>query len=408
LTYAKGTNPTHGIVVVNSDGTYTYTPAVNYNGNDSFTVTVSDGNGGTTTTTVFIVVTPVNDAPEVNDPTNPTFDAATGNYNLFTGQNAAIDGAIKATDLDADILTFNKTGNPSNGTVLINADGTYTYTPNNNFIGNDSFIVTVNDGKGGSDIVTVHVNTLALPKFTKKASVPVSNVDGTYGLKYTIIVNNDTDQRMESIQVVDDLDKVFKDKNCDYTVTGITASGTLLANGLYKGYNNTETLIKESSYLNPNSKDSITIEVTVNSHQFVGVVYNQAVLGGYIPTGKYIFSNVVSDDPTLSGIKDMTPSTIPEVALVIPDGFSPNDDAFNQTFIIKHSESTRVSMEVYNRWGNNVYQNADYRNEWNGKGTGNFLGKDLPTGTYYCACKLIEISTGKIISNGVKYITLRR
>jgi hypothetical protein len=63
---------------------------------------------------------------------------------------------------------------------------------------------------------------------------------------------------------------------------------------------------------------------------------------------------------------------------------------------------------VYNRWGNIVYENLDYKNEWNGKGTGNFMGKDLPTGTYYCICKLIDTATGKIISNGVKYITLRR
>ncbi|WP_157634528.1 tandem-95 repeat protein, partial [Variovorax sp. Root318D1] len=63
LTYVKGSDPAHGTVTVNADGTYTYTPGANFNGTDSFTVTVSDGHGGTTTSTVTVTINPVNDAP---------------------------------------------------------------------------------------------------------------------------------------------------------------------------------------------------------------------------------------------------------------------------------------------------------------------------------------------------------
>ena len=52
LTFTKASDPAHGTVVVNTDGTYTYTPAANYFGPDSFTYTVSDGKGGTVTKTV--------------------------------------------------------------------------------------------------------------------------------------------------------------------------------------------------------------------------------------------------------------------------------------------------------------------------------------------------------------------
>ena len=57
------TQPAHGTVVVNPDGSVTYTPAPNYNGPDQFSYQVSDGKGGTDTAVVDIVVTPVNDIP---------------------------------------------------------------------------------------------------------------------------------------------------------------------------------------------------------------------------------------------------------------------------------------------------------------------------------------------------------
>jgi len=42
-----------------------------------------------------------------------------------------------------------------------------------------------------------------------------------------------------------------------------------------------------------------------------------------------------------------------------------------------------VRVKVFNRWGNEVYRNADYKNDWRGKGVNNLLGEDLPEGTYY-------------------------
>ncbi|WP_168194843.1 retention module-containing protein [Chromobacterium phragmitis] len=63
LTFVKGSDPAHGVVIVNPNGSWTYTPGQDYNGNDAFTVTVNDGRGGTATVTVNVGVTPVNDPP---------------------------------------------------------------------------------------------------------------------------------------------------------------------------------------------------------------------------------------------------------------------------------------------------------------------------------------------------------
>ena len=167
-------------------------------------------------------------------------------------------------------------------------------------------------------------------------------------------------------------------------------------------------MIKDSSYLNSNSKDSILIEVKVDSHNYVGEVFNQAILNGQISKTKFNFSDILSDDLSISGTKDSTVTSISEIKLFIPNAFSPNGDTKNQTFVIRHPNTLKLDIEVFNRWGNQVYKSSDYQNDWDGKGTDSFLGKDLPAGTYYCIYKAINTSTGKTENEGIKYITLRR
>jgi hypothetical protein len=152
LTYTVSTNPSHGTVSIDpATGGYTYTPNANYNGSDSFEVTVADGKGGTTTVTVPVTVTAVNDAP-----------TATAN-SVTTDEDTPVNGNVIGQDVDGDSLSYTVSSNPSHGTVSIDsATGGYTYTPNANYNGSDSFEVTVADGKGGSTTVTVPVIVIAV------------------------------------------------------------------------------------------------------------------------------------------------------------------------------------------------------------------------------------------------------
>src|SRR2546429_470587 len=60
--------PTHGTLTLNSDGSFSYTPAANYHGTDSFTYKANDGQADSGIATVNIAITAVNDAPvAVND-----------------------------------------------------------------------------------------------------------------------------------------------------------------------------------------------------------------------------------------------------------------------------------------------------------------------------------------------------
>ncbi|WP_159675646.1 Ig-like domain-containing protein, partial [Andreprevotia sp. IGB-42] len=148
LTFAKGADPVHGTVTVDANGNWTYTPANNYNGADSFTVTVSDGKGGTDTLVVNVGVTPVNDAPVGQD------------ESISTHQDTPFNGTVTGSDVDGDKLTFAVAigGDPAHGTVTVNPDGSYTYTPTAGFNGNDSFAVTVSDPDGATSTLTVSVN----------------------------------------------------------------------------------------------------------------------------------------------------------------------------------------------------------------------------------------------------------
>ncbi|NHQ88221.1 retention module-containing protein, partial [Iodobacter sp. HSC-16F04] len=145
LTFTPKDQPTHGTVTVNPDGSYIYTPAPDYNGKDSFTVTVNDGKGGTAIITVNVTVDPVNDAPVGT------------NQAITTPEDTPITGKLVATDKDGDPLTFTAKDQPAHGTVTVKPDGSYEYTPAPDYNGQDSFTVTVSDGKGGTAVITVDV-----------------------------------------------------------------------------------------------------------------------------------------------------------------------------------------------------------------------------------------------------------
>ncbi len=145
LSYTLNGSPANGSVILNADGTFTYTPAGDFNGSDRFTVTISDGQGGTTTSTVTIGVTPLNDAPTSAD------------LSLTTTEEQAVSGAIVATDLDGDSVSYTMADAPANGTVTLNGNGTFNYTPAGDFNGSDRFTVTISDGQGGTTTSTVTI-----------------------------------------------------------------------------------------------------------------------------------------------------------------------------------------------------------------------------------------------------------
>ncbi|MHA6316122.1 Ig-like domain-containing protein, partial [Altererythrobacter sp. CAU 1778] len=275
LTVISATAP-NGSVVINADGTITYTPNPNFNGTDTITYQISDGEGGTSTAIVTVTVDPVNDAPVVDSappaianldgeavsydlsgtfadvdgdtltysatglPAGVTIDpvtgiisgtidnsasqVGTGLYTVVLTASDANGGTVSTTfvwsvtnpaptanddtastnedtpvvvdvllndnDPDGDALTV-ISASASNGTVVINADGTITYTPDANYFGTDSITYTISDGEGGTSTATVTVTIAsvndapvvdtAIPSQTTTDSATVSyDVSGNF------------------------------------------------------------------------------------------------------------------------------------------------------------------------------------------------------------------------------------
>src|SRR3989440_5228236 len=140
--------PCHGQLTLNADGGFTYTPAANFNGGDSFTYKTGDGVAQSNVATVTLTITAVNDAPgAVND---------TYTTNEDTPLTVVAPGVLgNDTDVDGDALTTVLMGGPGHGTLTLNANGGFTYTPAANFNGSDSFAYKASDGQADSNVATV-------------------------------------------------------------------------------------------------------------------------------------------------------------------------------------------------------------------------------------------------------------
>lgn len=137
LTASLITSTTNGSLILNSDGSFTYTPNSNFAGTDSFTYKASDGTSASAETTATITVTSVNDTPQITS--NPTTSATTGQ--LYTYQ-------IAATDPDAlDTLTYSLTTYPQSMTINTSS-GLVQWTPDSSEVGTKTVTVRVTDQTG--------------------------------------------------------------------------------------------------------------------------------------------------------------------------------------------------------------------------------------------------------------------
>jgi len=156
LLFALATGPSDGSVgTIQSDGTVTYTPNTDFIGNDVFTYTAADGSTVSSAATVNILV---------NAPTVTASDAS-----ISTTENTATTSAFSAVSSDSGALTYATSSDPSHGTLALSGSS-FTYTPDADYTGSDSFGYTASEGTLASSTATVSI-TVSAPVETASIAV---------------------------------------------------------------------------------------------------------------------------------------------------------------------------------------------------------------------------------------------
>jgi gliding motility-associated-like protein len=212
-------------------------------------------------------------------------------------------------------------------------------------------------------------------------------------------------------------------------------SGPGLVNNNTSSPNATPTALGVSSYtvvatlgqctLTKTIRVTVNSQVNVNAGQDVSIISGETVQLNATVTGAntYLWTSLPAD-ATLSSTSILNPTATPAATTtytltatnaagcnatdnitvtVIPycikvkNAFSPNGDGINDNWQVydQYDCLSKVIVTVFNRYGNRVYQNRDYRNNWNGT----YNGKPVPDGTYYAVVEFVLIDGKKITKN---------
>ena len=333
----------NGILTLNSEGSFEYIPDLNFFGSDSFTYKTSDVYGSSDSATVNLTITSVNDAPIgiadnyfVNEDNTLIANSVNNNVGVLSND----------TDEENDTLTAVLVSNVSNGNLILSSDGTFQYTPNANYFGNDEFTYKANDKFLETD--------------TTKVSISINSVNDE-PVSSDISVTTDEDTQKEITLSASDVDG----DALVYSVVDQPSNGSVTISG------STATYKPASNY---NGNDSFTYRVydgTVNSNTATVSITVTPIDDAPIALPDFyttqenipitIFSNVgiISNDIEVES-QELTINLIDDVSHGLlnlePDGsfeYTPATDYFGEdtfTYTISDgllvSDTTTVTIEI--------------------------------------------------------------
>ncbi|MEZ6062948.1 MAG: tandem-95 repeat protein [Planctomycetaceae bacterium] len=208
---------------ISPTGTLTYTPAANAFGSAIVTVQIHD-NGGTAmggvdtsaSQTFVIEVTAVNDLPTAEDDGYSIDEDGVLTINADTGV------LNNDSDIDSTTLTAHRGTGPANGTLVLNEDGSFTYTPNADFNGTDTFTYFVFDGTDFSDPATVEIRVNAVN------DAPVGLP--TIGVTDSGLVTFPVGTTITNIFRTGSMSSVVERNGYSFTITGLNTYGLMSIN----------------------------------------------------------------------------------------------------------------------------------------------------------------------------------
>jgi gliding motility-associated-like protein len=334
-TYSIAVVPSHGSLVLTDSGTYLYTPATDYVGCDTARISLCDGGTPNLCDTSLLVICTISG------------NVAPGAQNDY-GQaqiNTAITLNILANDSDLNGnlgTTPTILSNPTHGNVVVNADGTVTYTPTADFAGLDTFSYIICDG--GTPVLCD----------TAQVFIRVVRQAGIVGVP----IVTQTDSAVATC--------------LSYTAAVYDSAGTIAT-------------------VSCGPRHGRAVITTIDS-------INHELCFTYTPDSGYY--GVDTFCVTLCQGGSCSTATMPVTINSKTNicywlkGISPNGDGQNDDFYVNCNDSyPNSTLKVFNRWGDQVWDsNGHYTNNFEGK---NGRGEVLPDGTYYYIYYLNDGSKGQ-------------
>ncbi|MDQ7947423.1 MAG: Ig-like domain-containing protein, partial [Pedobacter sp.] len=416
---------------VAGEGVWTYnasTGNITFDPNPGFTIDPTPityrliENSTLLTDDALITITYIKLPPDaVNDFGTSTAPGVSPSVNILTNDKLSDGSPVTIGNITID-LDINTPG--TQNTLVVAGEGTWTYNPATGVVTftpipgyiKDPTPITyrlTENSTGLSDTAVITMtSTVNLSLGLAKAETNLKReLNGSFTITYLFTVKNHGNVPLVNVSVIDNLRNVFK-LPMEISVRNVTTSGTLKANTAYTGVGNNE-LLAAGSTLPVGKTETIQLVVNVLANGNFSTFLNTAMatangdqVGG---TTTDVSTNGTNTDPNGNNVPTdanedvQTPVTLTGTDVVIPGGFSPNGDGINDKLVIENTENKRIDLEIYNRWGNIVYKNKDYKNEWDGVcNTGIYIGQQVPDGTYYY---IVRIEGEK---RPVKFITINR
>jgi VCBS repeat-containing protein/ELWxxDGT repeat protein len=338
---------------------------------DSFTVTSQDG---TATKQVSITISGSNDIPVANAGT------ASG------AEDSVLTGKLVASDVDkSDGLTYSLAtgGAPAHGSVTINANGSYSYTPTANYNGSDSFTYQVSDGHGGTatakiSLTVTPVNDAPTTPTDGNAAANTVAVGAAAGTAVGITVTaKDIDSANLSYSLTNNAGGKFQ---IDPTTGVVTvAAGAVLAAGTY-----TVTAVASDGQLQSAAKDfTITVTAPAN-HAPTSTDPAQFAFAAYVDGKWGLWYSDINGQPALAQAFDVKPTQM----LVVNDklyitvsgqGFKVFDPA---THLVSQALNLSPNVYLYDSPHNAVVQGGIIYFTANGGGATQLWSYDTTSATY--------------------------
>jgi large repetitive protein len=405
-------NPVGGVAVVNADGTITFTPDSSFVGEAIFQYSICNNATPPACDTATVKINVVK--PTIENVRPIAVDDAKSNF-----KNNSISGTVAANDYDLNsgqVLSYGVISNPINGSVVLNADGTFTYKPDSNYVGPDRFTYQVCDNGTPSkcDTATVYITIFDVPVtkpltiestlFEELVDTVCLDTKELLGKKYTVTnvcasANSNASYEVLSGTTCVKVTALLQGEAkacmvvcdefgvCDTTylitnvlkrdqVTRVKAKNDEV--GTLQGQPVTSNVVKNDS-LSIFGLKGVTI-VTQGKHGTADIDSSNAIV--FVPEADYCgydyvtyrICNAYGCDTAVVKIKIICNG------IKVYSGFSPNGDGVNDFLIIEGLDKfPKHKLEVYNRWGNAVLVTKDYKSDWGGTWT----DKKLPDGTYF-------------------------